>query len=53
MFTGAGRGDIYAGDVGFTTYEEVSVVVAGGNYGWAGREGFECYNPELCGFTGM
>jgi glucose/arabinose dehydrogenase len=32
-------GDIWVGDVGQDTYEEVNVVTNGGNYGWAYHEG--------------
>jgi glucose/arabinose dehydrogenase len=35
----APTGDIWVGDVGLHTYEELDVVTKGGNYGWAYREG--------------
>ncbi|MEX0599163.1 MAG: PQQ-dependent sugar dehydrogenase, partial [Rhodothermales bacterium] len=38
-------GHIWAGDVGELTWEEVDVVVNGGNYGWPIMEGGACYDP--------
>jgi glucose/arabinose dehydrogenase len=43
------NGDLWIGDVGQDTYEEVDLQSAtslgGENYGWRRMEGFHCYNP--------
>jgi len=39
-----GGNKLYVGDAGQVLYEEVSVVVKGGNYGWNVKEGTHCFN---------
>ncbi len=39
-------GDLYAADAGQELYEEVSIITAGGNYGWNIMEGTSCFNPD-------
>ncbi|MBL0194624.1 MAG: PQQ-dependent sugar dehydrogenase [Myxococcales bacterium] len=47
-------GDVWVGDVGEDTWEELNKVVAGGNYGWSRREGPECFPPgATCSTAGL
>lgn len=43
-FDMSGSRRLFAGDAGQNLYEEVDVVIKGGNYGWNVKEGTHCFN---------
>ena len=45
-FDRGGKHDLIVADVGQDRWEEINVVINGGNYGWRLREGFDGFDPK-------
>jgi glucose/arabinose dehydrogenase len=45
-FDRGGDRQFFVADVGQDSWEEMNIVVKGGNYGWRIREGFACFDPQ-------
>jgi len=44
-FDRGGTRQMFCSDVGQNLFEEVDIIVRGGNYGWRIREGLHCFDP--------
>lgn len=49
----ASTGSLFSGDVGWSSWEEVNKIVAGGNYGWPCYEGVDKRAEFNCNVVGM
>jgi uncharacterized repeat protein (TIGR03806 family) len=46
-------GDLWLADVGQNRFEEINLIVPGGNYGWNLREGAHCFQSATCAAEGL
>jgi glucose/arabinose dehydrogenase len=51
-FDRGGSRQLIASDVGQNMFEEINIIVKGGNYGWNIREGFACFDPKKANTPG-